>query len=104
MGTCSDKNSLKVEEKRRHRHRSKEVKSEINILESLKDSKNSKEIFSFLDKKQKLKIIINNKQMQEKLGISIEDYKYISGKYKKGEKNGKGYEFELNIDFLLFEG
>jgi len=54
MGTCSDKNSLKVEEKRRHRHRSKEVKSEINIMESLKDSKISKEIFSFLDKKQKL--------------------------------------------------
>ena len=63
-----------------------------------------KEIFSFLNIKQKLDIIIYNKQLQEELGIDIEDYKKISGKYKIAEKNGNGSEYILNTNILIFEG
>ena len=36
--------------------------------------------------------------------VSIDNYKKISGKYKKGEKNGKGTEYILNTNILIFEG
>ena len=61
-------------------------------------------IFSFLKEKQKLNMIIYNKELQNILFISIEDYKKMSGIYKTGEKNGKGREYILNTDILLFEG
>ena len=63
-----------------------------------------KEIFSFLNIKRKLDIIIYNKNLQNKLGIDIEDYKNISGIYKIGEKNGKGSEYMLNTNILIYEG
>ena len=45
-------------------------------------------IFSFISKKSKFKLIINNKEFQNKFKIDIEDYKKESGKYKIAEKNG----------------
>ena len=62
------------------------------------------EIFSFLHEKQKLDIIIYNKQLQKFYEIDIEKYKKVSGKYRKGEKNGKGSEYTLNTNILIFEG
>ena len=63
-----------------------------------------KDIFSYLNKKQKLNLIMYNKQLQERLSVDIEDYKEVSGKYKIAEKNGKGREYELNTNKLIFEG
>ena len=57
-----------------------------------------------LNEKQKLNMIIYNKQLQKILGVDIKVYKEISGKYKIGEKNGKGREYTLNGDKLIFEG
>ena len=54
-----------------------------------------KHIFSFITKKGKFKLIIYNKEFQNKFKIDIEDYKKESGKYKIGEKNGKGIEYDL---------
>ena len=34
----------------------------------------------------------------------IEDYKKTSGKYKIAEKNGKGEEYILNTNIMIFEG
>ena len=39
-----------------------------------------------MDKRQKLNIIIYNKELQKRIGIDIENYKSISGKYKIVEK------------------
>ena len=61
------------------------------------------EVFSFLSDKQKLKIIMCNRQLQILLDVCIEDYKTLSGKYKIGEKNGKGKEYNFK-DELIFEG
>ena len=45
-----------------------------------------------------------NKKLQKKLGIDIKDYKKTSGKYKIAEKNGKGKEYILNTETMIFEG
>ena len=69
----------------------------INSLFILKD------IFSFLNKKLKLIVIIYNKELQATFGIDIKDYK-ISGRYKIAPKNGKGSEYMIDTDILVFEG
>ena len=72
-----------------------------------KDIKSSyiiKGIFSFLYAKHKLNIIMYNKELQNACNINMEDYKNTSGKYKISEKNGKGREYILNTDILIFEG
>ena len=73
-------------------------------IENIKSSFVLKEIFNFLNIKRKLKIIIYNKQLQEKGGIVIEDYKKISGKCRIGKRAGKGIEYIIDTNILIFEG
>ena len=68
---------------------------------NIKSSKILKIVFSFIEEKQKLKIIINNKEIQKLISINIEDYKKLSGRYKIVEKNGKGKEYSLKTNILL---
>ena len=63
-----------------------------------------KGILSFLNKKQLLNMITYNKDLQNYYYVNIEDFKTISGKYKVGEKNGKGREYILNTNLLIYEG
>ena len=63
-----------------------------------------KKIFTFLDENKKLEMIVYNKKLQKMNLINIEDYKIKSGKYKIGEKNGKGKEYIINKNILIFEG
>ena len=79
------------------------IKSEINIGKSIESMFILKNIFSFLSDQQKLNLIKNNKHLQNKLDITIKDYKIISWKYKVGERNGKGKEY-YNDGKLGFEG
>ena len=79
----------------------KEKKSNIY---SIKSQYNLKLVFSFLNKKQKMNMIMYNKELQRKLDVDIVEYKKLSGKYKIGEKNGKGKEYKLNTNELIFEG
>ena len=62
-----------------------------------------KKIFSFLNKKRQLNMIINNKEFQKIISVNLKDYKNVSGKYKISEKNGKGKEFNFK-GTLIFEG
>ncbi len=80
----------------------KEKKSNINLIQIKSYIIN--ELFSFLPEKQKLNIIIYNKKIQKILLIDIEDYKRVSGKYKIIENNGKGKEYKINSNILIFEG
>ena len=75
-----------------------------NLLGDIKSSYIIKGIFLFLNKKQKLNMIIYNKQLQKILGVNMNTYKIISGKYKINEKNGKGREYTIIGDKLIFEG
>ena len=85
-----------------------EGKIQINLRQSVKSEYIIKEIFSFLDEREKLNIISYNKKYQELFAVNIEHYKKISGRCKEGEKNGKGKEYSLDekLDkkYLIFEG
>ena len=78
-------------------------KNNINIRD-IKSSYIIKEIFSFLHEKQQLNMVIYNNDLQKAILVDIEHYKNISGKYKIGEKNGKGKEYLLKTNKLIFEG
>ena len=73
-------------------------------LSSIKAILNLKQLFSFLDTKKKLYMIINSKYYKKTLGIDLEAYKKQSGKYKIGSRNGFGKEFSLETNKLIFEG
>ena len=81
----------------------KEIKYSIK-LRDIKSFYIIKGIFSFLHEKQKLNIIIYNKELQKNLLVDIGDYRTISGKYKIGKKNGKGSEYLLNTNSLISKG
>ncbi len=81
----------------------KEKKYNIN-LRNIKSSYILKEVFLFLHENQKLNIIIVNKKLQKKLSVDIEDYKRVNGRYKIVENNGKGKEYKINSNILIFEG
>ena len=53
-----------------------------------------KNIFSLVLECTKLNLIKYNQNFQNKMKISIEDYKNSSQRYKIGEKNGLGKEFD----------
>jgi len=81
----------------------KGIKSEINLRE-IKSSYIIQYIFSFLNENQKLIMIMHNKELQKKCSIDIEYYKKISRRQKFIEKNGKGKEYILGTNRLVFEG
>ena len=66
-----------------------EKKSNKSLIREVKSCYNVEKIFSFLEQRIKLDIIIYNKKLQKMLGVNIEDYKKESGKYKVGEKMEK---------------
>ena len=80
------------------------IKSEKSIGKSIVKYVLKDAIFSFLSEKKKLEIIIYNKDLQKKLDLNIEDYKRISKRYRDGERNGKGKEYDISTDVMLFEG
>ena len=89
IGISSDKNtSLK------RRRKTNKIKKK-SILKSINSIYNLREIFSFLNTKQKLEIIIYNLHFQNILRIYIEDYKNLSGRYKIQGKNDKVREYSL---------
>ena len=73
------------------------------MLEYVKSSYFSKIVFSFVDEKQKLKLIKRNKNLQKKLDISITNYIHFKSKYIIYESKGKGKEYDY-FNNLIFEG
>ena len=63
-----------------------------------------KRLFTFIDEKNKLDIIKYNKNMQNILDISLIDYKTFSERYILYGENGKGKEYDIYNDKILFEG
>ena len=77
------------------------IKLQIDIEESIKSFYILKGIFSFLSEKEKLNIIIYNKNLQKKFDISIEDYKKVSGRYKEVEKDGTEKDITKKVLMIL---
>ena len=80
------------------------IKCNKNLGNDIKSYFNLNELFSFLDYRRKLNLIIYNNKLQKILGVNIHDYKKLSGKYKIVEKNGKGEEFSISTNKKIFEG
>ena len=74
------------------------------MLNNIKSYYITKIIFTFMDEKQKLKIIKYNKSLQKNININIINYKFYSGKYKIYESNRIGKEYNGKDDRLIFEG
>ncbi len=59
---------------------------EIKYLKYIKSPFIIKEVFSFINIKHRLNMIIYNKKLQKAFDVDIKDYKKISGKYTKDGK------------------
>ena len=73
------------------------------MFQKIKSSLVLKKIFINIDIMRKLMSIIYNKKIQKNLGISIIDYRRLSGRYKK-EENGEIKEYNGADNKILFEG
>ena len=63
-----------------------------------------KDIFSNLDERKQLELILYNKKLENILNVDIETFKKISGILKIAPKNGAGKEYILGTNKLIFEG
>ena len=84
--------------------KNKESISNENLLESIKSKYITQNIFSYFNEKIKLKAIKYNKKLQDIMDITLVNYKFFNGKYIIYEKNGKGKEYFISDDRLIFEG
>ena len=73
------------------------------MLKNVKSSYFAKIVFSYIDEKQKLKLVKYNKSLQQKMDISINNYIHFKGNYIIYESNGKGKECDY-YGQLIFEG
>ena len=76
----------------------------LNLKKSIKSSFILKKIFSFINEKKKLKIVIYNKEYKKSLDIDISNYKISSGKIKIKGINGYGKEINLESMEIVFKG
>ena len=74
------------------------------MLKNIKSTYFIKLLFSYVNEKQKLKIVKFNKKLQNIINMSIINYKFFTGKYLIYESNGVGKEYLATNDELLFEG
>ena len=74
------------------------------MLQKIKSKIILKFVFMNLCKEVKLKLFVINKKLKNILNINLLDYKFLSGKYFIGDRNGKGKEYKGYNDHLLFEG
>ena len=63
-----------------------------------------KTLLSLIEEKHKLKLLKYNKYLQNKCDISIMNYKFCSGKYKKLTKEGIVKIYDGESDQMIFEG
>ena len=74
------------------------------MQENIKSSFFIKIIFSFQVNKTKLKLVKYNKSLQNKIDISLINYKIFSQRYIVYGENGKAKEYMGYNDALKFEG
>ena len=75
-----------------------------NLINLIKSNYILKNVFSNLYEKRKLKLLIYNKNIQDKLGLNLEYFKTISGKEHFGGRNEIGIEYKLDTKKIIFKG
>ena len=74
------------------------------MLKKIKSSYITKLLFIYINEKRKLKLAKYNKNIQNKINLSIINYKYFTGRYIIYESNGIGKIYYGYDDTLKFEG
>ena len=74
------------------------------MLDNINSAYILRKTLSYMDEGKKLELVIYNKNLQNKLNISITNYKFFRGRYKIGGKVGTVKEFNGLNDELIFEG
>ena len=74
------------------------------MIENIKSLYFIRKIFSYLDVHSKLRLIKYNKNLQNKIDISIQDYEINSKIYIIFKENNIVEEYNKDIDELIFEG
>ena len=74
------------------------------MLSNIKSSYTCEQIFSYIEKKTQLKIIVHNKKFQSLLNFTLKTYKTTSGICRIIEKTGFGKETNLKTNKLIFKG
>ena len=73
------------------------------MMENIKSEFFLEKIFFQLETKRKLKLVKYNKNLQNIIGINLNNYKIFTGKYIIYEANKKGKEYN-NYERLIYEG
>ena len=76
----------------------------FNNINNIKSSNFLIIVFSFIDEKQKLKLIKYNKSLQENINITLINYIYFKGRYIIYGSNDIGEEYIGNPNIRIFEG
>ena len=74
------------------------------MLENIKSKYIINIIFTFIKERRKLKLVKHNKNIQNKLNISLLNYKLFMGTYLIYETKGYAKEYFNGYDELIFEG
>ena len=74
------------------------------MVENIKSIYFTKIIFNYVQEKTKLKIVKYNKTLQKSLNIGLVNYKVLSRRYIIFGENGKGREYNILDNSLIFEG
>ena len=74
------------------------------MLRNIKSKNILKIIFSNINDERKLLLIKYNNKIKDRLNIDLITYKFLSGKYFIGKRNGKGKEYNGYNDEIIFEG
>ena len=74
------------------------------MLDIIKSRYILKLIFLNICNETKLKLIMKNKKLIDKLNVNLLDYKLLSGKYLIGKRNGRGKEYNSYNAQLIFKG
>ena len=74
------------------------------MLEQIKSKYILQIVFSNIKEETKLNLVKYNNKIKHRLNIDLIDYKFLNGKYFIGKRNGKGKEYNISNDELIFEG
>ena len=74
------------------------------MLYNIKSSYIIENVFSFIEQKSQMKIVVHNKKLQYLLNFTLKIYKNISGIYRIIEKTGFGTEKSLKTNKIIFKG
>ena len=80
------------------------MKNGLQPINNIKSIKILKTIFNHLRNNKKFIIMNYNKFLQNKFGLTIDDYKQKAKRIKVGGLNGYGKEYISNSNILIFEG